>query len=407
MAGKENVDIKQICDILESKYEQFQDNEVNRMETNHNIETHSPQENMPKVISEQSETQADETPKNESPLVSVVMPVYNTEYEYLKIAIESILNQTYSNFELIIVDDCSVSDIFRELITQYQDERIHFIRNEEHLGIGASNARNIGMRYAQGKYIAVLDSDDYAYPERLEKQVEFMENNDEIGILGTKYRQIPNEFIYDKTGSDDYLKALCLLYNPPFGHSTVMMRKSLIDETGIQYHNDVICDDYRMWLDMIDKTCFANLNEVLIDYRYHEDNISHEQEANLNWDARQSQVRSAFRLMDKPLSEDSEYLLCRFLTGQTLGKEQLNKALYLHAKMVDYCENMFGIGPTKKALSKSYFSLLQSAIDPEYQSLLRNPHVQDAFRIDEDKQVCSFQERVLKDAINARINEGR
>ncbi len=335
------------------------------------------------------------------PLVSVVMPVYNTEYEYLKIAIESILNQTHSNLELIIVDDCSQTDIFADVVSQYKDDRIHFIRNDKHIGVGASNARNIGMSYAHGKYIAVLDSDDYAYPDRLEKQVEYLEKNEEIGILGTKYRQIPGDFVYDKTGSNEYLKAFCLLINPPFGHSTVMMRKSVLDETGAQYEHNVICDDYRMWLDMMDKTYFANLNETLVDYRYHEENISHEREADLSWDARQSQVRTAFRLMDKALSEESEYLLCRLLTGQTLSKEQLNKALYMHSKMVDYCEKTYGTPATEKVLKKSYFTIMRSIIDPEYQALMRGPLVQDAFRLKDDEQICSFQERIIRNAMLA------
>ena len=334
--------------------------------------------------------------QNEKPLVSVIMPVYNTSYEYLKIAIQSILDQTYKNFELIIVDDCSVADIFTDVIKHFKDDRIHFVRNDKHLGQGASYARNVGFCYAKGKYIAVLDSDDYAYPTRLEKQVDYLEKHEEVGILGTKYRQIPDDFVYDKTGSDSYLKAFCLLINPPFGHSTVMMRKSLSDETGIKYKPDVICDDYRLWLDMMDKTHFANLNEVLVDYRRHLDNISHEKEADLEWDARQSQVKTAYRLMGKQLSPESEYLLCRLLTAQTLSPEQLNKALYLHQKIVNYCEQTYGVESTEKALELSYFALLKSIIDPEYQSAWRNPHVQESFRITPAKQVCSYNEMMLK-----------
>lgn len=334
--------------------------------------------------------------ENESALVSVIMPVYNTRYDYLKIAIESILNQTYKNLELIIVDDCSQTDIFNDVVRAFQDERIHFIRNEKHIGLGASHARNIGMSYAKGKYIAVLDSDDYAYPTRIEKQVAFLEKNENIGVLGTKYRQIPGDFVYDKTGSNEYLKAFCLLINPPFGHSTVMMRKSVLDETGLLYEPNVICDDYRLWLDLVDKTNFANLDEVLIDYRYHIDNISHDKEADLEWDARQSQVRTAYRLMDRNLSQENEELLCRLLTARTLLPAELNKALYLHQKIVNHCEEMYGTNATDKALKLSYFARLQSIIDPEYQALWRTPQVQEAFHIPEDKQVCSFKESLLK-----------
>lgn len=330
------------------------------------------------------------------PFVSVIMPVYNTSYEYLKIAIQSILHQTYQNLELIIVDDCSQTDIFNYVSTNFKDDRIHFIRNNKHIGLGASHARNIGLAHAHGKYIAVLDSDDYAYPDRLEKQVDYLEKHEDIGILGTKYNQMPDNYIYDKTGSDSYLKAFCLLINPPFGHSTVMMRKSLLDKTGIRYEPNVICDDFRLWLDLIDKTHFSNLNEVLVDYRRHIDNISHEKEADLEWDARRSQVHTAYRLMNKPLSEESENLLCRLLTAQTLLPDQLDKALYLHQKIANYCEKTYGTDPTEKALELSYFNLLKSIIDPEYQAAWRNPHVQESFRITPSKQVCSFNDMMLK-----------
>lgn len=343
-----------------------------------------------------------ESAKNEetaisNPLVSVIMPVHNTNYNYLKIAIDSILNQTYKNLELIIVDDSSKTDIFNEVITNnYTDERIHFVRNDRHEGIGASNARNVGYCYAQGKYIAVLDSDDYAYPERIEKQVQFMEDHPDIGVLGTKYRQIPDNTIYDKTGSNEYLKAFCLFINPPFGHSTVMMRESVLADNGMQYRPDVICDDFRMWLDLIDKTNFANLDEVLVDYRYHEENISHAKEADLDWDARRSQIQTAYRLMDKQLSPENEQLLGRLLTGQNLSPEQLNKALYLHNKTIDFCERTYGTAATEKALNIAYFNMLKNIKDPEYQALWRLPNVQETFRIPESKRVDSYTHMVLK-----------
>ncbi len=332
--------------------------------------------------------------KNKKPLVSVVMPIYNPNHTYFKIAIESILNQTYSHWELIILDDCSKDNAFDTVISQYNDSRIRFIRNDKHIGIGAANARNLGMSYARGKYIAVLDQDDVSYPERLEKQVDYMEQHQDVGILGTKYRQIPDEFVYDKTGTDSYLKAYALLINPPFGHSTVMMRKSLLDETGIRYNDTVICEDYRLWLDMMNKTRFANLDEVLLDYRNHPDSISHDREVDLSRDARQSQIRTAFRLMNEPLSEENENLLCRLLTGQTLSKEQLNKALYVHSKIVKYCEKTYGMPATEKALKKSYETLTGTINDSEYASLLQTSTVQSAFHVNSSDKNTDMTARV-------------
>ena len=104
-----------------------------------------------------------------SGLVSVVMPNYNTEEEYLRSAIESILNQTYSNFEFIIIDDGSTNDSV-SIIESYDDERIVLIKNTENQGV--TRSLNIALDHCKGDYIARMDSDDVSFPNRFEKQVE-------------------------------------------------------------------------------------------------------------------------------------------------------------------------------------------------------------------------------------------
>ena len=120
------------------------------------------------------------------PLVSVVMPLYNAE-KYVGEAVESVLSQSYTNFELIIVNDASTDKSVAQ-VKRIVDRRIVIIENEKNLGIVAS--RNRGLALAKGKYIAVLDSDDIALPNRLEKQEAFLEANPEYGICGSYYHVI-------------------------------------------------------------------------------------------------------------------------------------------------------------------------------------------------------------------------
>ena len=124
-----------------------------------------------------------------TPLVSVAMPAYNSE-EYVKQAIDSVLAQTFSDFELIIVNDGS-SDRSKEIILSYTDERIRYLENEKNLGI--VKTRNRCIANAAGKYIAVLDNDDIALPFRLEEQVRFLEANSDYGVCGSFYRIIDSE----------------------------------------------------------------------------------------------------------------------------------------------------------------------------------------------------------------------
>ena len=117
------------------------------------------------------------------PKISVIMPVYNTKEEYLREAIESILTQTYSDFELIIVDNGSEKGYVSKVLSSYKDTRIQPYRIE--INAGPAEARNFAISQAKGTYLAFMDSDDVAVKERFAKQIKFFENNPEVGCLGT------------------------------------------------------------------------------------------------------------------------------------------------------------------------------------------------------------------------------
>lgn len=203
-------------------------------------------------------------------MVSIITPTYNSE-KYIKQTIESVLSQTYQNWELIIIDDCSI-DKTLEIVRQYQDDRIKIIPLKAN--VGAAEARNIGLREAKGKYIAFLDSDDLWKNEKLEKQLKFMiENNyafsfssyqlmKEDGTIINKVIKAPTVLTYDK-----YLK------NTAIGCLTVIIDK---EKTGyFEFPQIKSSHDMALWLNIMKRGFNAyGYDEVLAYYRLSNNSVS-------------------------------------------------------------------------------------------------------------------------------------
>ena len=205
------------------------------------------------------------------PLVSVLMPVFNGE-KYLTAAINSILRQTYTNFEFLVLDDGS-TDKSVPIVQSFKDARIRHIISHENSGI--ERTLNKGLKLAQGKYIARMDCDDVSLPHRLQCQVAFMEQNPEIGVLSAAI-QILKYGHADKVrrwpATDDAIK-IHLLFQNPLSHPVIMMRKETID--GFYYPFDCqYAEDYRLWTILANHTKFANLPDILLHYRVHPNQIT-------------------------------------------------------------------------------------------------------------------------------------
>lgn len=212
-----------------------------------------------------------------SPLVSVLMPAYNAE-KYLAEAIESILNQTFKDFELIIINDGS-TDKTEEIIDKYakKDERIIYLKNDKNRKI--SRTLNRGMDEAKGKYLARMDTDDISVEDRFEKQVKYMEENPDCGVLGACFLSFMGENREETTPNirpeNDHNIRLHGIYCCQFAHPTVMMRKSVFDENNLRYNPDFDgCEDFELWHRAKKFTKFHNLQEFLLYYRMHGENIS-------------------------------------------------------------------------------------------------------------------------------------
>ena len=205
------------------------------------------------------------------PLISVLLPVYNSEL-YIKEAVDSILNQTYSHFELIIIDDCSTDNTIA-ILRSYHDSRINLIVKSENTGY--TNSLNYGISIAKGKYIARMDGDDISLPERFEKQVDFLENNPEVVLCGTQYQIIGTSKTCNHPTEHDEIKAKLIL-GCYIAHPTVMFNKTFFDDNQLNYNTEMEpAEDYDLWSRVAFLGKIANLNEVFLDYRVHENQTSH------------------------------------------------------------------------------------------------------------------------------------
>lgn len=201
-------------------------------------------------------------------LVSVVMPAYNTG-KYIKDSIESVLVQTYQNWELLIIDDAS-TDNTADVIASFNDSRIKYFKNEKNLGGALS--RNRALREAKGKWIAFLDSDDIWLPEKLERQISFMQKND-YAFTFTDYRvQLNGKWLpYIKTGPNVINKHI--MYNNNYCFTTTVMYN--VDVIGLIQVADLRRrNDYAMWLKAIEKSNAYRLPECLSYYIKHDGSVS-------------------------------------------------------------------------------------------------------------------------------------
>ncbi len=196
------------------------------------------------------------------------MSVHNGE-AYLKACIDSILGQTFDDFEFIIVDDAS-ADATAVLLDEYTraDIRVRLVTNKENLGL--TKSLNIAIRKAQGEYIARMDADDISFPERFEKQVDFLDKNPEYGVVGAWAKvidekgEIIDEFAWETDSKT--LKRNLIKWNPII-HSLAMIRKSVLDDAGLYDENFRYAQDYELWFRISRLSKMANIPDFLMSYR--------------------------------------------------------------------------------------------------------------------------------------------
>jgi glycosyltransferase involved in cell wall biosynthesis len=213
--------------------------------------------------------------QNNVPLISVVMSVYNEKIEWLHESIDSILYQTFSDFEFIIVNDNPNRTENSNILKEYQkkDNRIVVITNEQNIGL--TKSLNKGIKIAKGKYIARMDADDISLPMRFEKQVEIMENNPDIIVCGSKIKVFgEKKTLFISPEKSDEIKNL-LLKRSSVCHPTAFIRRKILIENDILYDEHYgYTQDYKLWIDLCDFGKFCNIQKVLLRYRTSKSQIS-------------------------------------------------------------------------------------------------------------------------------------
>lgn len=253
------------------------------------------------------------------PKVTVLMSVYNGE-KYLREAINSILNQTFKDFEFLIIDDGS-TDSSRDIISSYGDPRIRLLGNEKNMGL--TRSLNKGLTLAKGEYIARMDADDMSTYDRLEKQVAYMDTHPEKALLGgsaivinSRSDTITRWHHLTKPG----LLRWSLLFDNPFIHSAVMLRSALLRAHRLSYDCALPCaQDYDLWQKIGQLSSVANLADVVIHRREHQENIS----ARNSQEQKKTQLmvirRGISELLGYPTEDENVAQISRIAVGQTLA----------------------------------------------------------------------------------------
>ena len=201
------------------------------------------------------------------PKVSVILPAYNAE-KYIKEAVDSILGQTFTDFELIIINDCS-KDSTEQILLSYTDPRLVYVKNEQNLGVAGT--LNKGLSLAKGTYIARMDADDISLPQRFEKQVAYLDAHEKVAVLGTavelfgegmppqvrQFSQVPEQMKVD------------LFFSCGLAHPSIMMRTEVIRKLGGYDMAFEGLEDYELWCRVAREHQVTTLPEVLFRYRVH------------------------------------------------------------------------------------------------------------------------------------------
>lgn len=208
-----------------------------------------------------------------NPRVSVIMPVYNGEL-YVREAINSLLRQTFADFELIIINDGS-TDLSAEIIKSFKDERIVVINNEKNVGL--STVRNRGLEIARSEFIAFMDCDDISLPERLEFELDFLEKHQDFGLVGSFARLIDKNNVPTGVAWKEFVTIEKfqprILFGNMFVTSSVMLRKTALPKTKFS-DGFAPAEDYELWGRIMKNWKGWNIPKILINYRTHSSGTS-------------------------------------------------------------------------------------------------------------------------------------
>jgi len=295
---------------------------------------------------------------NKSPLVTVLMPVYNAGI-YLEEAINSILKQTFTDFEFLIINDGS-TDNSLETIKSFDDKRINLINNKENLKL--IKCLNLGLQISKGEFIVRMDADDISLPTRIEKQVNFLISNPEYGLLGSWFEDfgdnINNQLV--KYSSDDATIRIKHLHQTHISHPTAVIKKDIIQINNIHFDESFVHgEDYDFWVRMSQFCKISNFPEMLVKKRDHPKNITNQYAQSM--DATCTKVKQyQFKKMGVELNHIQTDLYTRFADPEwhfndielDMLEDLLNKVILANDKSAFVPINEF-----RKYISEKWFHL--------------------------------------------------
>jgi len=278
------------------------------------------------------------------PKVSVLLAAYNTKEEYLRAAIDSVLAQTFHDFELLIVDDASPDRNVEKVVKSYTDPRVKYFLNEQNMGISKTRTRL--MQLAHGDYLAVMDHDDLILPEKLASQVSYLDSHPDIGICGTAYRRFGKRFknnVVRHPENDREIRAW-LFFKCVMHHPSVMIRRSVIADHNIGYDEKYIsANDQKLYLDISEYAGLHNLPDVLSLYRLHNGMTSTKQREKISREQKELRkelfnklgvslndaeidivnnyiMKGRSRIRNANILREIERILCAFVAANTVSK---------------------------------------------------------------------------------------
>ncbi|QES89195.1 glycosyltransferase family 2 protein [Rhizosphaericola mali] len=262
------------------------------------------------------------------PKVSVLIPVFNGE-KFILESLNSILNQTFQDFEIIIIDDYSTDNTI-SIINSINDNRIKLFKNSENLKI--IRTLNKGILHCNGTYIVRMDADDISLPNRIESQVAFMDKNPDIVLSGCSINRFSENYsIKDLRGGDDATIRSKLLFDTAINHPSAIIRHSVIIENKLEYPKEYLhTEDYALWYEISQFGKLANLGEVLLRYRMHGNNLSMQN----NKTQYQNMNRMRIRIMNDFL-EKSKVTEVSKVTEEYLYLLSLDKVTIFEMKRMD------------------------------------------------------------------------
>ena len=211
---------------------------------------------------------------NQKSKISIILPTFNSE-NYVKNTLQSILSQNYKNYELIIIDNISTDNTINIINSYKKKIKLKIIQKKTK---NLAEALNIGINESSGEFIARIDADDLVRKKRFSKRVAFLERNTDYDIVGTNAFRFKNNIIFVKPfliNYDDILLKISMIFNSPFIHPSIMIRKKFIDNNNINYNDKFDeCEDYELWLKLSPHINVLMLEDVLGTYVQREGNIT-------------------------------------------------------------------------------------------------------------------------------------